>query len=82
VKTLQVEVPEVFLEVMGSEEKSKKFLMRIAVAQLVKSKYLSMDEAIQMFGREWMQFVEDSGAFDFWNEPGEDIYTKEDGEPI
>lgn len=26
--------------------------------------------------------AEHSGAFDFWKDPGEDIYSAEDGEPI
>jgi hypothetical protein len=29
-----------------------------------------------------MQLAEQSGAFDFWQEEGEDIYSLEDGEPI
>ncbi len=29
-----------------------------------------------------MRFVEQSGAFDFWKEEGENIYTLEDGEPV
>ena len=87
-KTLQIEVPEAFLETVGSEEEAKKILIQVAVAQLVKSKHISVDEATRMSGietlssQEWMQLIEDSGAFDFWNEPGEDIYTEEDGEPI
>lgn len=30
----------------------------------------------------WMKFIEMGGAFDFWKEPGEDIYSLEDGEPV
>ncbi len=30
----------------------------------------------------WMRFIEQSGAFDFWKEPGENIYSLEDGEPV
>ena len=29
-----------------------------------------------------MQLAEGGGAFEFWNEPGEDIYSAEIGEPI
>ena len=29
-----------------------------------------------------MRFAEQSGAFDFWKEEGENIYTLEDGEPV
>lgn len=29
-----------------------------------------------------MRLVEQSGAFDFWKEEGENIYTLEDGEPV
>ena len=29
-----------------------------------------------------MQLAEASGAFDFWREPGEDLYSVEDGEPV
>jgi hypothetical protein len=29
-----------------------------------------------------MQLAEQSGAFDFWKEGGEDIYSLEDGEPV
>jgi hypothetical protein len=28
-----------------------------------------------------MRLAEASGAFDFWNDPAEDIYTLDDGEP-
>ena len=30
----------------------------------------------------WMRSLEQSGTFDFWKEPGEDIYSLEDGEPV
>ncbi len=29
-----------------------------------------------------MRLAEQGGAFDFWNEDGEDLYTLEDGEPV
>ncbi len=29
-----------------------------------------------------MRLAEQSGAFDFWKEEGEDIYSSEDGEPV
>lgn len=29
-----------------------------------------------------MRLVEQGGAFDFWMEAGEDIYTAKDGEPV
>ena len=29
-----------------------------------------------------MRLAEQGGAFDFWTEEGEDIYTLEDGEPV
>ncbi len=29
-----------------------------------------------------MRLAEASGAFQFWNEPGEDIYSANDGEPV
>ena len=29
-----------------------------------------------------MKLAEQSGAFDFWKEEGEDIYSVEDGEPV
>lgn len=29
-----------------------------------------------------MRLAEQSGAFDFWHQEGEDIYTAEDGEPV
>jgi hypothetical protein len=28
-----------------------------------------------------MRLMEQGGAFDFWKEPGEDVYSAEDGEP-
>lgn len=30
----------------------------------------------------WMRFIEAGGAFDFWNDEGEDVYTLADGEPV
>ncbi|MBW3539824.1 MAG: hypothetical protein KY476_06110 [Planctomycetes bacterium] len=32
--------------------------------------------------QQWMRLAERSGAFSFWDDPGEDIYTDDDGEPI
>ena len=32
--------------------------------------------------RSLMQLAEQGGAFDFWREDGEDIYSTEDGEPL
>jgi len=29
-----------------------------------------------------MKLAEDGGAFDFWNDGDEDVYTLEDGEPL
>lgn len=29
-----------------------------------------------------MRLVQESGTLDFWNEPGEDIYTLDDGEAV
>lgn len=29
-----------------------------------------------------MRLVEQGGAFDFWKQEGEDIYSAEDGEPV
>jgi hypothetical protein len=29
-----------------------------------------------------MQLAEQGGAFDFWKEAGEDIYSAQDGEPV
>ena len=29
-----------------------------------------------------MRLIEQGGAFDFWKEEGEDIYSTEDGEPV
>lgn len=29
-----------------------------------------------------MRLAEESGAFDFWQEDGEDIYSSKDGEPV
>jgi hypothetical protein len=31
--------------------------------------------------KEWLQFAMKGGAFDFLNDPAEDIYTMEDGVP-
>lgn len=30
----------------------------------------------------WMRFIEMGGAFDFWKEEGEDVYSANDGEPV
>jgi hypothetical protein len=32
--------------------------------------------------RDLMRLAEQGGAFDFWREPGEDIYSLQDGEPV
>jgi hypothetical protein len=29
-----------------------------------------------------MRLAEQGGAFDFWKEPGEDVYSSTDGEPV
>ena len=31
---------------------------------------------------DWHRFIESGGAFDFWNDPAEDIYTEADGEAV
>lgn len=31
---------------------------------------------------QWMRLTELSAGFDFWNHPGEDIYSKDDGEQL
>lgn len=30
----------------------------------------------------WMRFIDQNGAFDFWKEPEEGIYSLQDGEPV
>ena len=30
---------------------------------------------------ERLRLLESSGSLDFWNHPGEDVYSKDDGEP-
>lgn len=30
----------------------------------------------------WMRLIEQNGAFDFWKEAGEDLYSLEDGELV
>jgi hypothetical protein len=29
-----------------------------------------------------MRLIEEGGAFDFWREEGEDVYSADDGEPV
>lgn len=36
----------------------------------------------QVTTEELMRLTEAGGALDFWNQPKEDIYTPEDGEPV
>ena len=31
---------------------------------------------------QWMKLIENSGSFEFWTHPDEDIYTEEDAEPV
>jgi hypothetical protein len=31
---------------------------------------------------EWIQAAAQSGSFEFLNDPGEDIYSKQDGKPV
>jgi hypothetical protein len=42
---------------------------------------LQLDEQ-EMATLDMMRLAEEGGAFDFWKEEGEDIYSAEDGEPI
>lgn len=36
----------------------------------------------ELFAPTMMRLAESGGAFDFWKEPGEDVYSAGDGEPI
>jgi hypothetical protein len=38
--------------------------------------------ADELTDEELLKAALDSGAFDSWNDPAEDIYTLEDGEPV
>ena len=37
---------------------------------------------VEAADEEFMYLVEKSGAFSFWEDPEEDIYTREDGSPL
>ncbi len=46
-----------------------------------KAKVLVLFEDEEVTEKEWLQLALKGGAFDFWNDPAEDIYTLNDGIP-
>lgn len=59
------------------------------IAESDESETVNMQESIRVLGgqdeptvKQRIKAVELSGAFNFWDRPGEDIYSLEDGEPI
>jgi hypothetical protein len=46
-----------------------------------KAKVVLLFEDDDISEKEWLQFAMKGGAFDFLNDPAEDIYTMEDGIP-
>lgn len=53
----------------------------VAIARQSAEVELSLDED-DLPTAEFMRLAEQGGSFDFWKEPGEDIYTMLDGEPV
>ena len=53
----------------------------VELAQQSEEIQLQMNED-EMPTQDIMRLAEQSGAFDFWKQKGEDIYSAEDGEPV
>jgi hypothetical protein len=52
----------------------------VDLAQRQEEIVVQIDDDIPTVGL--MRLAEQGGAFDFWKEAGEDIYSAEDGEPV
>jgi hypothetical protein len=52
----------------------------VALARQVEKVEVHIDQDISTL--DMMRLAEQGGAFDFWNEPGEQIYSADDGEPV
>lgn len=65
----------------------KAIVPRAALEQLVaiarRSEEVGLEfESDELSAAEMMRLAEVGGSFDFWNEPGEDIYSGADGEAV
>jgi len=54
----------------------------VEIARRSEAIALDLREGAEITTRDMMHLAERSGALDFWLEPGEDIYSIHDGEPL
>jgi hypothetical protein len=82
---LSVTVPDDLVKVAGSIEAARNLLVTAGITELVRRGLVSSDIAQEWLGEmpdDWLRLAEHGGAFDFWNDPDEDIYTLQHGEPV
>jgi hypothetical protein len=54
----------------------------LELARRIEAINLDVRESGDVSTRDIMQLADQGGAFEFWREPGEDIYSLQDGEPL
>jgi hypothetical protein len=82
---LSLSVPDGLVAAAGSADAARNLLLTAGINELVRRGTISIDVAEVWLGEsrdDWMRLADHGGAFDFWNDPGEDIYTIEHGEPL
>jgi hypothetical protein len=80
-----VDCPDELLTAAGSEEAARDLMVTLATLELVRRGLISTATAEQWLGElseDWMRLADTGGAFDFWNDPAEDIYSLEHGEAV
>jgi hypothetical protein len=78
-----VEVPAEVIAAAGSEELARQLMLQSMILELVRSGRMTVEQAAAAFGEspsDWMRLAETGGAFEFWNDPTEDVYALSDGE--
>lgn len=80
-----VDVPAEVIAAAGSEDLARQLMLQSMVLELVRTGRMTLEQAAEVFGEspsDWMRLAETGGAFDFWLDPSEDVYTLSDGTPV
>jgi len=82
---LSLTVPDELVEAAGSTDAARNLLLTAGINELVRRGLVSETVAQAWLGEstdDWLRLADQGGAFDFWNDPDEDIYTLQHGEPL
>ena len=82
---ISVELPDDFVTTVGSADAARNLMLGAAVTELLRRGLVSVETAQAWLGEslvDWLRLADAGGSFDFWNDPDEDIYTSDHGEPL